>query len=439
MFNLRRSALFAILALAAVSSFGQNSSQWRTAADISQGGRGTLAGTVADVDEARSQIQLDSDDPSGGRVVVTADALTTQYNGFGGMINGQPEIFTGSPGFANVRVGDRLQVRGTGAANGVLAAEYVTLLGRPVPSPQTGVGTTRPPSSISTPTATTTTTSPRVGLIEGIVQQVNAREGRIVIVTDHREIMTVSTPTGTPVHYRNNVYRVTNLETGDRIRIEPDTSPSGTGEVRARSIEVTRSVEDASGSGTSRATSISGRVSRIDRNVDMVTVDTGRQQIRVNVATASDNTGHRVRAIDFQAGDQVNITGHYGATNDLFVADSVRWNNEPPLPPAPGGTAPPSGTPSGTDVTAEPPDAGGELPFVTIYGTIKETLANAPQITLQDSTGRLVSLNVLDDFLVRNRTGGTTTADQLRAGDKVTVKAYRDAEGNYIAQTIRIR
>jgi hypothetical protein len=244
--------------------------------------------------------------------------------------------------------------------------------------------------------------------------------------------MTVSTPTGTPVHYKNNVYRVANLETGDRIRIEPEPSPSGTGEMRARSIEVIRSVQEPGS--TSRTTSLTGRVSRVDRTVDMVTVDTGRQQIRVDVATANDNTGHRVRANDFQASDQVTITGHYGASNDLFVADVVRWNNEPPLSPAPSGNAQ-----AGTDVYAGPANAGGELPFVTIYGTIKETLANAPQITLQDSTGRVVSLNVLDDFLVRNRTSGTTTADQLRSGDKVTVKAYRDAEGNYIAQTIRLR
>lgn len=430
--NLRRSAFFAMFALIAVSSFGQNSYQWRTAADISEGARGTIVGTVADVDEARGQLQLDSDDPSGGRILVSADSLTTQYNGFGGVINGQPEIFTGSPGFANVRVGDRLQIRGTGKSTGMVAADYITLLGRPVAAPQTGVGTTRSPNAISTPTATGTTSSPRVGPIEGTVQQVNASEGRIVIVTDRREIMTIATPVGTPVHYKNNVYRVANLETGDRVRIEPDTAASGTGEVRARSIDVTRSV----GEGTpARGTTVTGRVSRIDRTVDMVTVDTGKQSVRVDVATASDNTGHRIRANDFQPGDQVSVTGHYGTSNDLFVADVVRWSNEPPMPaPRTGGA-----TEAGTDVYAGPPSAGGELPFVTIYGTVRETLANAPQIEIQDSTGRTIAINVLDDFLVRNRTGGTTTADQLRTGDKVTIKAYRDSEGNYIAQTIRLR
>ena len=430
--NLRRSAFLAAIALIAVSSFGQNSYQWRTASDINEGERGTIVGTVADVDEARGQFQIESDDPTGGRILVAADSLTTQYNGFGGAINGQPEIFTGSAGFSNVRVGDRLQVKGSGTATGSISASYITLVGRPVAAPQTGVGTTRSPSNISTPTTTTTTTTSRVGPIEGTVQQVNAGEGRIVIVTDRREIMTIATPVGTPVHYKNNIYRVANLETGDRIRVEPDTAPSATGEVRARSIDVTHSVQEGN---ISASTSVTGRVSRIDRTVDMVTVDTGKQSVRVDVATASDNTGHRVRANDFQAGDQVSVTGHFGTSNDLFVADVVRWNNEPPMPPARTG----GGTEAGTDVYAGPPSAGGELPFVTIYGTVRETLANAPQITVQDSTGRLVTINVLDDFLVRNRTGGTTTADQLRTGDKITVKAYRDASGNYIAQTVRVR
>lgn len=430
--NLRESAYFAFFALVAVSTFGQNSNQWRTAADIHEGVRGSIVGTVADVDEARSQIQLDVDDPTGGRVLVIADALTTQYNGFGGVINGKPEIFTGSAGFSNIRVGDRLDVRGAGRGTGAVVASYVTLLGRSVPADSTVVGTTRPPSTISTPSASTTTTSPRVGAIEGIVQQVNASEGRIVIVTDRREVMTIRTASGTPVYYRNEVYRVANLEVGDRIRIEPDTTGSMSGEVRARSIEVTRSVQE--GGTAQRANTITGRVSRVDRTLDMVTIDTGRQSIRVDIATASDSNGRRVRALDFRVGDQVSVTGRYsGTANDLFMADTVSWSNETPSPSRT------TGTPAGTDVHVGPPAAGGELPFVTIYGTVRETLANAPQISVQDSTGRTVRINVLEDFLVRTRTGGYTTADQLRNGDNVVVKAYRDADGNSIAQTIRVR
>src|SRR5947209_19795862 len=154
--NLRLSSLCSILVLSALSTFGQSSSLWRTATDVSEGARGGMIGTVADVDDARNRLLLDPDDDRSARVTVTADALTTQFNGFGGVINGQPEIFTGSSGFANLRVGDRIDVRGMGRGNAVIAADVITLLGRQVPASQTGVGQTRPSGSATTPRATST-------------------------------------------------------------------------------------------------------------------------------------------------------------------------------------------------------------------------------------------------------------------------------------------
>src|SRR5262249_14764548 len=135
-------------------------------------------------------------------------AVSTQYNGFGGSINGSPEIFMGTTGFANVRVGDRVEVRGVGRNAGTAAAEYVTLLGRPGEAPQTGVGQTRTPNTISPPTAsgTTPSTTPiQPGRMEGVVRQVNATDGRIVIETDRREMITIRAAISTPVYYRNNV------------------------------------------------------------------------------------------------------------------------------------------------------------------------------------------------------------------------------------------
>src|SRR5882672_965172 len=176
---LRKSAIFAFSLLIGVSAFGQSGTQWRTSADIREGVRGGIIGTAADVDEGRNRFQLSPDDDRYGQVTVLADAVSTQYNGFGGTINGSPEIFVGSTGFSNLRVGDRVEVRGVGRNTGVVGAEYVTLLGRPVPADQTGVGQTRSPSSVSTPTASGTTpsvTPQRAGRVEGIVRQVNAIE-----------------------------------------------------------------------------------------------------------------------------------------------------------------------------------------------------------------------------------------------------------------------
>lgn len=438
--NVRFPAFCAIALAIAVSSFAQDRSLWRTAPDIREGNRGSIVGTVAATNDARGELQLDPDDDRSSRVSVLTDSLTTQYNGFGGVINGQPEIFTGSAGFANVRSGDRIEVRGIGRGTGILMADFVTLLGRSVAAPQTGVGQTRSPSQgVSTPSASTTATADRVGPVEGTVQQVNATDGRIVIVTDRREVLNVRVSNATPVYYRGDAYRVANLEVGDRIRVEPDSSSSG-GDLRARSIEVTRSAQEGSGTAAPRGNSLAGRVTRVDRTVDMIRIDSGRGEVRVDVATATDASGRRVRANDFQAGDRIEITGRYSPTAaDLFIADSVRFTDTARdtgrvLGPSP--TAQPSGS---TEDVLGPPPAAAELASVTIYGTVRETLANSPQLVLRDTNGRTVRLNVLEDFVVRGRNNSYVTADRLKEGDSVVVKAYRDLDNNYIAQTIRIR
>ena len=400
------------------------------AQSVAEGVRGSLVGTVADVDEARNQIAVDPDDNRGPRITVMSDSVSTQYNGFGGVINGQPEIFAGSQGLANVRTGDRIEVRGVGQANYSIRADVITLLGRATPAPQTGVGSTRPLGSIGTPTASTAQSS-RVSAVEGTIQQVNANDGRLVIVTGRREVMTVRVSSATPVTYHGDSYRVSNLEVGDVIRVNPDPSTSTTAgdELRASSIEVTHSVQE--GTAVPKTNTVSGRVASTDRSLDMVTIDTGRQSIRVDVATANDSTGRRVRAADFRSGDRIEVNGRYSATGtDLFIANTVRWVDESAPAPRPSGTT--------EDVFATPP-AAQELGAVTIYGTVTETLANSPQLVLRDNAGRTVRLNVLDDFVVRGRNGGYTTAVRLKAGDNVVVKAFRDLDNNYIAQTIRLR
>jgi hypothetical protein len=427
--NLRLTTLFTVLVLSTVSTFGQGSNQWRTAADIDEGVRGYMVGTVADVDEARNRLQLDPDDDHNTRVSVVADSVTTQFNGFGGVINGQPEIFTGSSGFSNLRAGDRVEVRGRGRANSSISAETITLRGRSIAANPTGVGSTRPLGSISTPSATSGTNAGRVGAIEGTVQQVNAADGRIVIVTDRREVLNIRTSNATPVYFRNETYRVENLEIGDRVRVNPDSATGSGNDIRALSIEVTRSVQD--NPNAPRVNSISGRVSRIDRTLDMVTVDDGRRSIRVDVASATDSSSRRIRSGDFAVGDRVEITGRQSATaTDLFIADVVRFNEEVPRS---------SGT--STDVLAPSgPLSPADLGVVTIYGTVRETLDTSPQLVILDTQKRTVRIDVLDDFVVRGKASNVfTTADKLKLNDSLVIKAFRNADGNYIAQTIRLR
>jgi len=415
---------FLVLCLLTLSAFGQSSPQWRTSSDVSEGSRGSIVGTVVDVDEGAGRLQITADDDMHGRIPVITDTVTTQYNGFGGVINGQPEIFVGTKGFSNIRLGDRVEVRGIGRGNHAVGAEVVTLLGRSVPASQTGVGDTRPPNTISTPTNAPPSSNVTVyGRIEGVVRQVNADEGRVVIETDRREMVTIRATRSTPVYYRGQTYQISNLESGDRVRVDPQSTSTSGGEVTARSLEVLQSVQEG---GTTRSvTQISGSVTRIDRTTEMVRVDTGRGEVRVDLTNAYDSSGSRVRARDLQAGDRVQITGSFGATADLFAATTVRFldanDNTTPAP-----------LPATTVNTT--------LPLVTIWGTVTESLNNGPLLGIRESkTNTMFHINVADDLPVKTKSGTYSTAERLKDGDAVVVKAFRDADGNYIGQTIRIR
>lgn len=434
---MRFRAIYAMVVVLALSAFGEARAQWRTASDVEEGARGSIVGTVTDLDAGRNQFTITPDDERSSLIVAT-DAVSTQYNGFGGVINGKPEIFTGSPGFANIRVGDRVDVRGIGAGNSLLRADYVTLLGRSTAAPQVGVGSTRPAGQISTPTAIPSTpagsTTTSLGRTEGVVRQVSPADFRLVLETDRRQMLTVRGSSATPVYYRGSTYQMANIEVGDRIRVEPDTTSTAATDLRARSIEVVSSVSDnGNGGGTARSiASISGRVTRLDRSTDMIRLDTGRGEVRVDVATAVDPSGRRIRASDLAVNDRIEVSGTYGATSDFFIASTVRGGS--------GETGGPTTTTTAGGTTDVYADASSGLVSVTIYGTVAESLRTSPQIVIRESqTGRTVRLWALEDFPVRGKSGTYAAAESLREGDNVTVKAYRDADGNYVAQVIRVR
>lgn len=433
MHNLRKSSLFMVSAFLAVSAFGQSRTQWRTASDISEGARGSAVGSVTDTSEGSNRLTMVLDEDPSGTVYVEADSVTTQFNGFGGTINGSPEIFMGTAGFANLRVGDRIDVRGTGRGRGTIVADTITLLGRNVAAAQTGIGQSRTPGSISTPTArgtTPTTSGDSVGRVEGVVRQINADDGRMVIETGARQMITIRASGATPVYYRNEVYRITNLETGDRIRIEPEAGATAGGEIRARSIEVLQSVQEGGGGASSSSRQIgnlAGSVTRVDRTANVVRVDTGRGEVRVDLSAAADTQGRRMNAANIQVGDRLNITGTY--SGDVFVASTVRFADD---------------TGAIRDVPAPPPSSTVRVPvdlgIVTVYATVSQSLASSPQLVVRDTQNdRTLRIYVADDFVVRTKAGSYSTAEKLKENDALIIKAYRDADGNYIAQTIRLR
>ncbi|MBV8517765.1 MAG: hypothetical protein JO197_10240 [Acidobacteria bacterium] len=419
--TLRISAIFAMLAFASLSSYAQER---------------PLSGTVVDVDEGRSRLQIEPDDDYASRLTIEADSVSTTYYGFGTVIAGKPEIFTGSSGFSNLRLGDRVEIRGASRGQNVYKADRITLLGREVAAPTTGVGQTRNPNSMSTPTDDRATgvndNAATPTSLDGTIRQINTDEGRLVVQTSDRQMLTVRTSRTTPVTYRGQQYRVANLEVGDHITVAIDPRYGDRNEISARSITVTRSVQEggivAPSGGT--VTILEGRVTRLDPNADAAYVDDGRGEVRVDMSQANDATGDVMHSRDLRIGDRLDISGSFNQNGDLFLASTVRYAS------ATGGSG--SGTPYPS--TTAPADDYARYAAVTITGTVTETLEDAGTLSLRDrTTNRIVQLWATDDFVVRTKGTTYTTAGNLRTGDTVVVKAFRDAGGNLVAQTIRLR
>ena len=388
---------------------------------------GPLIGTVFDIDLGPGRLQIELDDASRTRVTIETDSVSTTYHGFGTMIAGKPEIFVGSTGLSNVRLGDRIQVRGPGLRNGVYRGDSITLVGREVPAPQVGVGTTRDPAQSATEPIDNRATSatPAANSVEGTIRQINVDEGRLVIQTTDRRMITVRTYRNTPVHYRGETFRVANLEIGDRIRVEADNRSAAADEISARRIDVTASVQESGGTSTGGTiTTLVGRVTRIEPGLDYVYLDAGRGETRVDMRSAEDANGEIIRARDLRVGDNLEISGSYNRVGDMFLASTVRFESD-------------LGT---TDVRVEPPDDLMRYALVTLTGTITETLEDGSTLGFRDrDTNAVLRIWASDDFIVRTRGNTYTTAEALRVNDTAVIEAYRDTNGNLIAQTIRLR
>jgi len=409
--TLRISAVCVLLALSAVSTFAQS---------------GPMTGTVIDVDEGRGRLQIESEEDQ-TRSTIELDAVSTVYYGFGGVIAGKPEIFTGSQGLSNVRLGDRIEVRGTPRGQGVWKADRVTLLGRNVAASTVGVGTTRTPTSAATPVDDRATSTPQPessGNVEGTIRTINDDEGRLVIQTPQRRMITVRTYRNTPVLYQGQTYQVSNLEVGDRIRVDAEPRTAQSDEISARRITVVQSVQDTgTTSSGGRVTTIEGRVSRLEPGLDRAYVENGREEVRVDMAQAEDAGGEVIHARDLRVGDMVEITGSFNRVGDMFNASTVRF------------------TEADRTYPNDPGSGAFDRPaLVTTGGTITETLEDAVTIGLRETdTNQVVRIWVAPDFVVRTKAGTYVAASTLKERDQIIAQTYRDARGNLIAQTIRLR
>lgn len=426
----RRSMLLAFFTVLTSTTLLAQSGYWNRASDIRLGVHGGMIGTVTDVDEPRRRVTIVPDADPDARVVVTTDTLATQYRGFGE----EREVYAGAAAFTHLRVGDRIEVRGAGGANQSIAAEDVYLLGRSVEAPR--------PRETDQP-----------GTLTGTVRSVTTRDSRVVIETDARTMHTIFGSASTPVYYQGQVYRIRNIEVGDRVRVDVESATRDG--VRARRIDVLASVSrpDEAAAGNRMVTSIVGRVTRADARALTLRVATDRgREIRVDAQRATDRNGRRFRVSDVQSGDVLEISGQFLGT-DTFRADTIRFTGERQIEipvERDDDDDEEDEEEDGEEEDAEERDDEDEEEFrrdrddgftrVVFYGTIRRSLERSSTLVIRDSaTDRDVSLFVDDEFFVRTRDGANTTASQLRVGDSVAVKAFRDEEDRLIAQTIRLR
>jgi hypothetical protein len=146
------------------------------------------------------------------------------------------------------------------------------------------------------------------------------------------------------------------------------------------------------------------------------------------MSSANDAVGDHIRAADLRINDRVEISGSYNRTGDLFVASTVRYGS------------------GDTDTRAPAPaprsaDEFVRFGVVTITGTVTETLEDASTLGIRDrDTNRIVRIWVTEGFTIRLKSNTAyAAAETLRVNDGVLLKAYQDANGNLIAQEIRVR
>ncbi|MEO8217837.1 MAG: DUF5666 domain-containing protein, partial [Acidobacteriota bacterium] len=395
-----------------LSLFAQSRPTWETAADIRVGARGSMIGTVTSLSPSSLTVTIVGEsDSSNASVDVRTDSVSTRYSGFGSGTN----VSSGSAGFRLIQSGDRLRVTGVGRGSRSLSADDILLLGRSVPSPNVVPNVIPPVTDRNT--------------VEGVVRQITSASNRFVIETDARQMLTVYGSASTPVYYQNDVYRISNIEVGDRVRVQIDSSTSDG--VRPRLIDVVRSVSDPNGGTSSPGgrtlTSVTGKVTLIDTRSQSFRINVGRgPELQIDARNASDDRGRLFRLTDLQVGDPVDASGQYVST-DVFRADTIRLNagnysdNPPPYDNGTGNSS------------------GGVYQTIVITGTVDGPLQGNDVLRVRDNQKRIYELMLVDDFIVRLKLGSYITADQLKSGDRVTVQAFRTPDDRYVAQTIRTR
>lgn len=401
---LRKRIIFSIFSVFALAGgLLAQTANWGSAAEVDLNERGTITGTVESVGGDSFEILPDS---GRGTTIRVTSAATTRFTRFGA----EGESVSGSAGLNFMRAGDRVRVEGVGIVGPAVRAETVALIGRPAAAPGTA-----PSETILT--------------VEGVIDSILPADQSFTLRGDDGQTWTIVGTDATPVIFKGEKYRLQNLETGDRVRVDVD-SRLTSGELRAGRIEVLVDAtpdEEAPLPSIAAGNFLTGRVGRIEaRGARFVFRSDRAGEVMIDAGRAVNAAKQPFRIQDIQVGDRLRIWGEYTGQR-RFRADRI----EP-------------GTAADAQATEQFRDRGQEpyLGFspVIFYGTVERNPPNEDRLTIRDRDARRSIEIVVDEEFVVLRTDETyLRASQLRQGDDVVIKAFRDPRGEYIAQTIRLQ
>lgn len=389
-----------LLALAPASLFAQTRTPWRTADDVRSGTSGTIVGSIISLTGDELRITAD-EDPAGREVRVD----TTRSTRYGGVSAIGDATLSGAAGLRELRIGDRVRVTGSATAARTIRATDVMLIGR---------STTVPTGSDSRPK----------NEMEGVVQDIRTYDRSFVLETDDGTRTTVVATEDTPVMFEGKSYSIRNLEVGDRVRVVVDTTLTSGG-VRARRIDVLKDSTPNEVGGIRSTNYVTGRIERIDGNRIILNADRVGQ-VRVDVSRAVRSDGASFNLSNVQVGDRLRVWGEYTAAN-AFRAERVEF-----------------GTAEDAYRDDEFRDRGQEAfegySTVVFYGVVERNQTAEDRLKMRNrDNDRDVEIVVDEEFVVLREAGSFIRSAELRQGDNIVVKAFRDPQGRYIAQTIRLR
>lgn len=389
--------------LLSMGLFAQTGS-WQSPRDVDLNERGELTGEVVSVSGDSFEVRPDA---GVGNVIRVFSSSSTRYRGLG---TDPAATQLGSAGLVNLGVGDRVRVTGVGGTARTVRAEFVQLLGRAVTS-----------------VPATTTPASTILVVEGVIDDILLSDQSFVLRGDTGETWKIVGTRETPVIFEGATYQLGNLERGDRVRVSVD-SRLTSGELRASRIEV---LEDATPDDEAPSilsnNYLTGRVGRIESRGNRFVFRSDRAgEVLIEAGRAVDAKGEPFRSANIQVGDRLRIWGEYTG-DQRFRADRIEV-----------------GTAADATASGQIQDRGQEpyLGFSTVIlsGVVEKNPRNEDKLTIHNRNERRdLEITVDEEFIVLRPDDTFIRASQLRQGDSVVIKAFRDPRGEYIAQTIRLQ